>query len=96
MRDPHQEPVGRVAFYGEPRSAARGSDRGLVVHTERHTGGRGSDVPQPATCSLNLRLPEPPTTAERDAGKIRDDDDEEETESRSPSTCYDQVGATVN
>ena len=79
MRDPHQEPVGRVAFYGEPRSAAR-----------------GSDVPQPATCSLNLRLPEPPTTAERDAGKIRDDDDEEETESRSPSTCYDQVGATVN
>ena len=89
VRDPHQEPVGRVAFYGEPRSAARGSNRKQVVHTEQHTAGRGSDVPQPATCSLNLRLPEPPTTAERDAGKIRDDDDEEETESRSPSTCYD-------
>ena len=42
-----------------------------------------SDLPQPPTCSLNLRLPgtdDSTTGAAHDAGKIRDD---EETESRS-------------
>jgi len=61
VRDPHQDPTGRVAFFREPRTSR-------------------SDLPQPPTCSLNLRLPSIDDSAPG-AGKIRDDD--EETESRS-------------
>ena len=70
VRDPHQDPAGRVAFFREPRTAR-------------------TDLPQPPTCSLNVRLPDhstataAATAAAHDAGKIRDDDDEEETESKS-------------
>jgi len=64
VRDPHQDPTGRVAFFREPRTAR-------------------SDLPQPPTCSLNLRLPngdESATGVVDDAGKTREDD---ETESKS-------------
>ena len=60
VRDPHQDPTGRVTFFREPRTAR-------------------SDLPQPPTCSLNLRLPSIDDSA-TGAGKIHDD---EETESRS-------------
>ena len=63
VRDQHQEPTARVAFFREPRTAR-------------------SDLPQPPTCSLNLRLPdtdESATVAAHAAGKIRDDEETEST-----------------
>lgn len=66
VRDPHQDPAGRVAFFRESRAAR-------------------TDLPQPPTCSLSLRLPglddstHSTEAVHDDAGKHHDDD---ETESR--------------
>jgi len=72
VRDPHQDPVGRVAFFGEPRTTR--TDLPQLAAT----CSLNIRLPDSHADADSART-------SHDAGKIRHDDDEEETESRSRS-----------